>query len=80
MNVVPMHLNTNVVSVCTECGEELRVEYGVFDYGWGMSGFCLNCKRHFPLCGASKNLATQSCIRAKNHSGSHKNGRNNTWK
>jgi len=79
MNVVPMHLNANVVSVCTECGEELRKEYGVFKGGWDISGFCLSCKKHFPLCGKDDGIR-QPCIRAQDHNGDHKNDRNVTWK
>jgi hypothetical protein len=78
MNVVPMHLNANVVSVCKECGGELRKEYGVFKGGWDISGFCLSCKKHFPLCGQSQYW--QPCIRAKDHDGDHKNERNDIWK
>ena len=79
MIVVPMHLNANVVPICIECGEELRQEYGVFDKGWGMSGFCIGCKKHFQLCGEDKGVI-QPCIRAKDHDGDHKNDRNDNWK
>jgi len=81
-----MHLNANVVPVCTHCSGELRIEYygQIADEGYKqlgyMHGFCSKCMKHCALCGKSPNLARLPCIRSKDHEGDHKNERNVTWK
>ena len=73
-----MPLGMNVVPICPEHDEELRIEYLVEedDRGW-VSGFCFKCAKHYRLCSA--NRYCDGCIKLKGHDSSHMDSGGHIW-
>lgn len=67
-----------VISICSEHGDELRLEHLVDedDHGY-TSGFCFKCARHYRLCNKIRYMS--SCVKKVGHEGEHIDCDQHTW-
>jgi hypothetical protein len=67
-----------VIAICSEHGDELRLEHLVDEAGHGYtSGFCFKCAKHYRLC--NRNHFMFSCVKRAGHEGDHLDCNLQTW-